>query len=520
MNAAISCLYLHYDPTVNVNEFLDIEICKKMLQQKYGDDLTIELHCWKSNGSPWPINADIGFYLLLIDHFNIEHTLSLIKCIKTLRQDACIILTGDLHEDFGMQLLMEYDEIDIVVYDKIAPVYYRVLDTLFHKIDVCDCPGIIYKTRGMVIKNPPDTKKYDMDEFPYAGHTFFEINHNDYIKIFSHKGCAGCCSFCNLSTGNYKNTLSRNGRRVVEEMAYLQETYQISKFDLLDLSILDFGKQGIQRLEDMIQEILNRQMHVCVSYQIRADQINENTRPLLRKARQAGINYAFVGIESICEEELHLFNKRARVEDNFNAIRILKEENIGFTVGFLPFHAKTTFQNLYKNLEFLHDIGYTRVLEKFINPIMVYPGTALFNQYQDEGLLDNYHFPQGFSYITYQDPAVRKLLDCLMDMPAYEANLEDLDIAVTWLLVELDSMADHLAADILELRRFIITLQQEQNEINYHFLKTCLKMGENGRFAELREFCNTFNLNSYKIKLQSVYTKLSIKCNRIKRCIK
>ena len=515
MNLSILCVYLHYNPSVNENEFLDIEICKQMLDVQYGDKINMELNCWEQN-KPWSLNKDSDIYLLLVDHFNIEQTIKLAKAIKTKKIGAYIILTGDIHDDFGVQLLNHYKEIDCIIYDKIAPVYHKVLDALIQKSDISKLPGIILSSGAIVIKNPADTNKYDMDILPYAGRTFFEINKNNYMKIFSHKGCAGNCHFCYLSKGNYKNTLARNGKKVVEEIAYMQNKYGIHKFDLLDLSVLDFGSEGIKRLNDMIDEIKYRKIHICISYQIRADQINEETRRILQKAKGVGINYAFVGIESICEDELRMYNKRACVEDNRKAIQILKEEKIGFTIGFLPFHAKTNYYNLHKNLDFLYEIGYTRVLEKFINPIMVYPGTMLFTQYQDEGILKNYQFPQGYSYIKYHDLSIERMLNCLMDMPAYKENLEDLDIAVTWLLTELDTKVGHLSKGILDLCHYIAALQQKQNEINYAFLKSCLHLGESGEYDKLKNLCNKFNLHDYKQELQSSFTKLSIKCKRLK----
>jgi len=114
----------------------------------------------------------------------------------------------------------------------------------------------------------------------------------------------------------------------------------------------------------------------------RADFIAANEDVIARLAEN-GLSAVIAGLESASQNELDSYNKRARVDDNIAAARILKKYGIECYAAVIlgPDWDKSDFMRLYRFLKEL-DIVFVN-----LQPFTPMPGTHYFDKYKDRLLI-------------------------------------------------------------------------------------------------------------------------------------
>ncbi len=120
------------------------------------------------------------------------------------------------------------------------------------------------------------------------------------------------CSFCTYKS-TYSKIKSRSINRVVNELEFLKEKYNIFHFDFYDSWIPP------KKLKSLCEEILHRKLHVRFMFMARP--IIDYEPEILDLSFQAGGRYIFWGVESGSQRMLNLMNKGTKVEDIDTVIR-------------------------------------------------------------------------------------------------------------------------------------------------------------------------------------------------------
>ena len=79
----------------------------------------------------------------------------------------------------------------------------------------------------------------------------------------------------------------------------------------------------------------------------------QEDKELLKLMSKAGFASMFVGIEAANDKDLKIYNKKARTEDNYTIMRLLREADIYPVIGFINLNPYSTHQTVKINLDFL-----------------------------------------------------------------------------------------------------------------------------------------------------------------------
>lgn len=222
--------------------------------------------------------------------------------------------------------------------------------------------GIAYINQNGVISINPANLKMNLDNLPFP--TRYVLNKNiskPYCaSILTSRGCFGKCSYCYLRSkekyfGRYPLRM-RSIKNIIEEIESLYKL-GVKEYYFSDDEFLQKGTVGIERIEEFVNAIKERQLQIKFSIYSRSDCITEEN---IKTLSSVGLYCVFLGVESFCSTVLDRYNKGLTVEDNLNAIEILKKYNIHIRLGMIMFDPQTTIDELRHNIQVLKEIMATK----------------------------------------------------------------------------------------------------------------------------------------------------------------
>jgi radical SAM superfamily enzyme YgiQ (UPF0313 family) len=276
--------------------------------------------------------------------------------------------------------------IDIIVVGEGVFPFREVLVRLEKNLALSGIPGAVGLAHGATVIRQGD-QSLDLDAFPFPRRDFTAAYRKSYFSewmrplasIRTSKGCHFRCQFCalwKLTGGRY---LTRKPERIVEELSAIEEKYV---FFADDESLLDTERMAA--LADLIKwSGIDKRFFLYG----RSDTIARHPE-LLEQWKKAGLERVFVGLECIRDADLKLLRKGSTVENNVNAVRILKELDIDIWPMFIvrPEFDRRDFADLRKyclglDLPF---IGFS-----VLTPL---PGTDLYDEVKDHLVTANYDY--------------------------------------------------------------------------------------------------------------------------------
>jgi ribosomal peptide maturation radical SAM protein 1 len=257
-------------------------------------------------------------------------SLALSKLIKE-SEDIPIIFGGaNCEGEMGASLLRNVPWVDYICSGE-GDIAFREFIQMFLEDDSKRVNGIIRKNSSnfdVALTNPV----IDMDGLPFP-------NYDDFFEVFKYNTLAeeiipelvietsrGCwwgekfqCTFCGLN-GSTMKYRSKSVARVLDEIKYLVERYNIKKFQVVD-NIMD-----MKYIESLFPEINNRNIDVNLFYEMKSN-ISKDQLITLRKG---GVIAIQPGIESLSDKVLNLMKKGVTALQNIQVLKWCRE------IGLLP----------------------------------------------------------------------------------------------------------------------------------------------------------------------------------------
>ncbi|SMX46889.1 magnesium-protoporphyrin IX monomethyl ester anaerobic oxidative cyclase [Maliponia aquimaris] len=138
------------------------------------------------------------------------------------------------------------------------------------------------------------------------------------------RGCPFTCSFCS-QWKFWRDYRVRDPIAVVDEIEDLVNTHGVGFFILADEEPTINRKKFTQFCEELIARDLPRRVQWGIN--TRVTDIYRD-RDLLKFYRKAGLVHVSLGTEAAAQLKLDLFNKETKVEENKEAIRLLRDADI------------------------------------------------------------------------------------------------------------------------------------------------------------------------------------------------
>lgn len=373
--------------------------------------------------------SDIEAVQELIDHhydvygftttcITLKYVVELSKILKRANPDRVVIYGGHMATFSGRDILNKYKQVDYIIKGEGEITFCDLMHCIEKQEDISAVKGIMYRDEiGNVIVNEDRELIEDLDTLPFPVRDQF-IQHNknlQYMRLSTSRGCYGNCAFCSSFVGRKQKGArwrGRSPRNVVDEIEYLVKKYNFHTFDFVDSSFEDVGKAGKQRIKEIAEEILRRDLTIFYNCCFRAESWHPEDANLMELLIASGLEKVNIGFEAGNDNGLRILNKNARMKDNWNTVSLFRKfPDIYVTFGFIMFHPYSSMEDVYDNAAFLYGTGIGQVIRHYFWVLEVYPGTLMEQKLIQDGLiLKEYDFLDGMYKYRFKDEKIENLV--------------------------------------------------------------------------------------------------------------
>ena len=218
--------------------------------------------------------------------------------------------------------------------------------------------GLAVSDRSERVVFSPRPPVQDLDQIPYPDRHDIDLYQKKGIVTYiqGSRGCYGHCTFCYLNPfyGQTNQWRCRSAKNIFEEISKLYAEHSIRNFYFSDANFLGPGRTGKDRAITLAELILANDLNIHFGIECRANDVEEHS---LSRLVMAGLTQVFLGLESGDPESLKRFKKHITVDENKQAVQLLREYGIEPTFGFIMFEPNSTIGSVRNNFEFLKEMG-------------------------------------------------------------------------------------------------------------------------------------------------------------------
>lgn len=304
-----------------------------------------------------------------------------------------------------------HQDIDGVVIGEGEPTVPELVTALAEGTDLAQVPGLaLNRPEGQSI-TPPRKPIENLDDLPLpARHLTHNYRKHYYLgfqkpmtAVETARGCPHRCSFCSVWKFYQRKCRMKTSQAVVKELASLKEKNILFTDDNFFINV--------PRAEEIALLLKEWKLKKRFTLQARSDTIVRHPE-LISLWKDVGLWKVFIGFEKIRDEELRLLNKWSCVEDNDEALKVLRGHGVEVVASFIvdPDWKQTDFEGLRRYI--LNRKIYSPSLA-VLTPL---PGTDLFAQLKGKLITHNYELFD----------LVHAVLPTRMELPDFYRKFADL----------------------------------------------------------------------------------------------
>ena len=299
-------------------------------------------------------------------------------------KEACpkaIVVLGGPHATFmDEQILNDEAHVDIIVRGEGEQTLLELVQNLHDSKNLHKIKGITFRNNGQIIRTPDRPLIQNLDELPRPSYKHFQLEKyrlfgRTVLPVITSRGCPFQCSFCVASQMFGKEFRARSPKNVVDELEWLRDVHGAEAFTFYD-DTLTFDKK---RIYEICDEIKNRNIGIPWDCQTRVDQV---TKELLVKMRDAKCQQVFFGVESGCQKILDAVHKKTTVEQNEKAIKLAKDTGLFVTISAIVGYPGETRETIKQTLDFIRKV---KPDDAYLCVAAPFPGTELRKVVEEKG---------------------------------------------------------------------------------------------------------------------------------------
>ena len=304
------------------------------------------------------------------------------RVIKKYYPSSVIIAGGSLCT--ASELLLRNTDIDIVCIGEGEAVITEIMSSLCKNEGFEKIPNICMK-KGENIVYTKKELPLDINAIPLPAWDLFDMNQyskNSYlvpvktpsITMITERGCPFQCTFCYRNFG--RKTRHRNIDNVINEIKTVIEKYHIGHIDFLD----EIFNVNLAQVKALCKRIISEGIKVTWRCIGRTDLVEKETLQLMYEAGCRWIGY---GIESGSQQMLDSMNKRQKIQNIEQSIRMSREAGLIVTGTFIIGMPGENEQTIQESRDFFKR---NNIFNIPFFPVP-YPGTILYQECKKRKLI-------------------------------------------------------------------------------------------------------------------------------------
>jgi magnesium-protoporphyrin IX monomethyl ester (oxidative) cyclase len=210
-----------------------------------------------------------------------------------------------------------------------------------------------------------------------------------WIIMVATRGCVYNCVFCSIHTIMGRRIRRRSIDNIILELQHWKQLYKIQEVYFEDDN-LTANKKWAKELFRQIAKC-NLGIRFYARNGIRADTVD---REMLLLMKAAGFQDFMIAPESGSQRTLdEVIGKKMKLEDCTRVVKLAREVNLGVNAFFVIGFPEETWADIEATLDYARHLKALGCAGFWISLASPYPGTRLFKQCQERGLL-----PENFDY--------------------------------------------------------------------------------------------------------------------------
>jgi radical SAM superfamily enzyme YgiQ (UPF0313 family) len=271
------------------------------------------------------------------------------------------IIVGGHYSSLSYEAFFEAcPEVDAIVMGEGEITIVDFVKNLKDKRKWKDVKGISYLENNTIVVTEKRPLIEDLDTIPFASRDLLPLNienRGQRAYMISSRGCYGSCSYCSMNMfyakhPNAKKWRARSAENVVDEMEMLVKKLKVGVIAFDDDNFMGPGSAGKERAKKVADEILKRNLKVSYIFPCRPNDVDYDLFSYLKKS---GLNGVFLGIDSMNQRSLDLFNRKLTVKQNLDAIKILDDLGLRQQYGFINFDPYSSLPEIKNNYYFVKE---------------------------------------------------------------------------------------------------------------------------------------------------------------------
>jgi len=266
-------------------------------------------------------------------------------------------VVGNVHATFCWdQLLRDDPNVDFVVRGEgeltVADLV-RALAAGGSAADLAKIDGLAWRRDGVPVTNAPRALLPDLDVLTPAWDLvdwpryWYRPSPEGRLAIASSaRGCSQRCSFCSQQKFWERTWRGRDPLKVVEELEFLRDTHGVRVTMLSD----ETPTSSRQRWEQILDLLVERGTGMEILMETRVDDILRD-EDILPKYRRAGVSHVYLGVESVSQSTLDLYQKDIKVNESKKAIDLVNAHGMVSETSFVLGTPEETAASIRKTVE-------------------------------------------------------------------------------------------------------------------------------------------------------------------------
>jgi len=315
---------------------------------------------------------------------NFKSALIVANLAKQINKQAVVMMGGPHPSLVGADLL-KYPEIDIGVIGEGEITVTELLNTIEAQKELDDIRGIVYRTDGQVVENPPREFITNLDSLCFP-HEYAPEILKDYDKypitafenILAIRGCPNNCLFCGSRNIWSRKARFRSPENVVEEIKSLQK---------IGVKTIHFDDDTFGVTEKYRSDLCNALIQHCPGLEwtceMPVQMVNEENISLMKSA---GCSTIHIGIESGNNEILSAMRKNITIGEALAACQLIKKHGLTLFTYFMVGFTQDTEDTLRDTITAMKQSKSDVITYGIFTP---YPGTEALELCKEKGLIDD-----------------------------------------------------------------------------------------------------------------------------------